>query len=161
MNTAFLSLGSNVKPEENLPKAVRLLSDQVQITAISSIWHTQAIGSESPAFLNAAVKILAYFSAHDLKENILCKIEEELGRVRIQNKFAPRPIDLDILIFNDKVLDSSLFTLDHLIFPMSELTPELIDEEHNLRLQEIAQLHRFQTSAYCVGRFSDQLISSF
>jgi 7,8-dihydro-6-hydroxymethylpterin-pyrophosphokinase len=64
-----------------------------------------------------------------------------MGRVRGSDKFAPRTIDLDILTFNQEIIEPNLFLLDYLIFPVEELEPELLDAKTGKKLFEIAKEH--------------------
>ena len=155
MNTAYLSLGSNIEPEKNLPDALKRLAEFVHIEGVSSVWHTRSIGSMGPDFLNAAVKVSTELNAYTLKEEILCSLEESMGRIRLADKNAPRTIDVDILVFNQEVLDRHIFLYDHLILPLSELIPELRESVNSPSLREIASTHESTTSAYRVGHISN------
>lgn len=96
-NTAYLSLGSNIEPEANLPAAVRLLAQMTRLTVVSRVWETTPVGLSGQAnFLNAAVVVETDLPALALKHEVLEVIERQLGRVRQADKNAPRPIDLDI-----------------------------------------------------------------
>jgi 2-amino-4-hydroxy-6-hydroxymethyldihydropteridine diphosphokinase len=154
MNTAYLSLGSNIDPEKNLPEALHRLSLSMEICGVSSLWRTPSIGYDGPDFLNAAVCVKTNFDAHHLKEDILCLIEQEMGRIRQSNKNAPRPIDLDILLFNNQIMEPGLFTLDHLIFPLAELLPMLKEKSEAPPLQEIALQHLSISNATQFGKFN-------
>jgi 2-amino-4-hydroxy-6-hydroxymethyldihydropteridine diphosphokinase len=152
MNLAYVGIGSNIEPEKNIPVSLQILSRSVKIIAASSLWHTEAIGTTSQPFLNAAIQVECEFSLHDLKEEVLCSVEEQMGRVRTQDKNAPRPIDLDILVFNNEIQDPAIFSQDHLMFPLSELLPGLLVPESMLTLLQIAQEHAMSTKAYEMGK---------
>jgi 2-amino-4-hydroxy-6-hydroxymethyldihydropteridine diphosphokinase len=126
--TACLLLGSNILPEHYLPSAVNLIQKQLEILKTSSVWETSAIGSEGPNFLNAALLVATSFDALSLKEQILRPIEAQLGRVRTQDKNAARTIDIDILIFNEQVLDRTLWDYAFRAVPAAEILPGVISE---------------------------------
>jgi 2-amino-4-hydroxy-6-hydroxymethyldihydropteridine diphosphokinase len=154
MNIVYIGIGSNIEPEINIPKALNFLAQTIAIKRVSSYWHTPAVGSVSPPFLNAAIEVRTELSQHDLKENVLCQIEEKLGRVRVPDKNAPRPIDLDILVFNNGIIDPSIFSIDHLLYPLSELNSQLIDPSQSITLSEIVKSHARNNQVYCVGKIS-------
>lgn len=141
---ACLMLGSNIRPEENLQQALYLLREQVSIQKISSVWKTPAVGSPGPDFLNAAILVQTDLGARELKDSVLRPLETKLGRVRVEDKNAPRTIDLDIIIFDDVLLDDALWHQAYLAVPISELLPEyssqqgvlLIDAAHLLAGEE-------------------------
>lgn len=138
MNKAFLILGSNIYPEDNIPKALRYLKESFTLKRISSTWKTKAIGASAPDFLNTAAEIETNLDAHSLKEKCLCHIEEVMGRVRLPDKNAPRTIDIDIVVFNYEVLEPEIFTLEHLALPLSDLLPSIKDPTTGTRLKVIA-----------------------
>ncbi len=118
-----LLLGSNIQPEENLRLGMDLLRQQLKVVCNSSVWETIAVGSDGPNFLNMAVLIVTPFEALDLKEKILRPLEQRLGRVPSEDKNAPRPIDVDIVIFDDSLLDPNLWQFAHRAVPVAELLP--------------------------------------
>jgi 2-amino-4-hydroxy-6-hydroxymethyldihydropteridine diphosphokinase len=118
----YIGLGSNIAPLQNLPEAVDQLTSAIEVEELSSVWETPAIGSEGPNFLNAVARARTYLALGDLKNKILCEIEANMGRVRSIDKNAPRPIDLDILIFDDEVLDATIWDQVHLAMPLAELS---------------------------------------
>jgi len=149
MNEACLLLGSNIDPEKNIPLALQSLrqSPLIRVAQISSIWQTAAVGSAGADFLNVAVKVLVDCEFDCLKQMILSEIEKELGRVRTANKNAPRTIDLDVVVYNQKVMEDSLFELDHLILPVSELMPKIYSDKYHCTLEEQAAQRLHTTNA--------------
>ena len=140
MNEACLLLGSNIDPEKNIPLALHSLrqSPLIQVEQISSIWQTAAVGSEGADFLNVAVKVLVNCEYDCLKQMILSEIEKELGRVRTEDKNAPRTIDLDVVVYNQRMMDDNLFEWDHLILPVSELMPQIYSDKYHCTLEDQA-----------------------
>jgi 2-amino-4-hydroxy-6-hydroxymethyldihydropteridine diphosphokinase len=135
----FLSLGSNVDPFTNIPLAVRLLREYSPALELSLAYETPAVGSAGPNFLNLAAGLVTLLEAGALKEQVLRPIEQRLGRVRTADKYAPRSIDLDVIVFDGRVLDDELWWRVHLALPLSELLPDLLDPASGRRLREVAQ----------------------
>src|SRR4030042_3299891 len=124
-NLAILLLGSNIDPAVNLKKALELLNCSLLITKYSRIWVTEAVGNKGPNFLNTAVEVKTSLTSDQLKEKIVSPIEIGLGRIRTSDKYAPRTIDVDIIIFNGKVLDENLWNNVFIALPVSEIFPDL------------------------------------
>ena len=124
-NRAILLLGSNIDPAANLKKALELLCCSMTITRTSQIWITEAVGNKGPDFLNTAVEVKTGLNADQLKKKIISPIENELGRIRTTDKYAPRTIDIDIIIFNGKVIDANLWDKVFIALPTSEIFPNL------------------------------------
>jgi 2-amino-4-hydroxy-6-hydroxymethyldihydropteridine diphosphokinase len=138
-NNAILLLGSNIQPEDNIKKALDLLAEQVDISQRSRIWETGAVGSSGPNFLNVAVEIETPLSAVDIKQEVITPIENRLKRVRTQDKYAPRTMDIDIILYNGEVLDSDLWKKAFVAIPVSELLPGLIHPTRKTALSLIAE----------------------
>ncbi len=131
----FLSLGSNIEPHINLPRAVRQLAEQVTLRGASRVYASAAVGGPpgSPTFLNAAVEIATRFEPADLKFRILRPLEAELGRTRDGNRNAPRTLDLDLALWGERIIDDpihSIFLPDpdilrfaHVALPLADLAP--------------------------------------
>ena len=119
-----LLLGSNIRPEKNLTLGVDLLREKVRIVRISSVWETPSVGSPGPDYLNLALLVATSLEASDLKEKVLRPLEAQLGRVRSADKNAPRPIDLDIILYDDQQLDPNLWLYAHRAVPVAEILPE-------------------------------------
>lgn len=139
MNEVYLLLGSNINPEKNILLALEYLNRNFNILEVSHTWQTKPVGSDAADFLNTVVRLETNLDAFTLKECCLCHIEEVLGRVRQADKNAPRTIDLDIIIFNGKVLDDSLFFYAHMIIPFAELLPDLVDPKSQKNLSTLSE----------------------
>jgi 2-amino-4-hydroxy-6-hydroxymethyldihydropteridine diphosphokinase len=122
---ACLLLGSNIEPEQNIPQAVIFLRDKLTILRISSVWETASVDCCYPDFLNMAVLVATSLNASELKEQVLRPLEAQMGRVRTTDKNASRPIDVDIILFDSKLLDPSLWQQVHQATPVAELFPDL------------------------------------
>jgi len=127
VHQVVIGLGSNISPAENLRSSLYLLGRLVPIKAVSGVWRTPAIGSPGPDFLNAAVLISTQLSIEELRDELLRPIENLLGRIRTKDPNAPRTIDLDILIYDDQLLDQELWTYAHMGVPVSEIVPAYKD----------------------------------
>jgi 2-amino-4-hydroxy-6-hydroxymethyldihydropteridine diphosphokinase len=146
MHTATILLGSNINPKENIDKAIDRLIRECTLINTSRIWETDAIGSDGPDFLNAAIMIETPLVENDLKNLVLRKIEKDLGRVRTEDKNAPRPIDLDIIIFDEQVVDQDLWQRSFIASPISDLFPNL---QHPINKKTLLQVAKeLQNSAF-------------
>ena len=135
----YLGVGSNIQPQENLPRAINLIRKKLTIEEISSVYQTQAVGSLGPDFLNAVVLVRTTLSCEQLKKTIIREIEDTLGRIRTSDKNAPRTIDIDILIKDDEVYDEDIWELAHLAVPLAELYPDYMHPITNKPLSHIAE----------------------
>lgn len=109
----------------NIPKAIEWLSTKTKLEAISSFWLGPAIGPKAPDFVNGAVCFSTPLTIGQLKTNVLRPIEDKLGRKRDADKFAPRPMDLDILVFDNEVIEPEVWDRAYLAIPLAELIPDL------------------------------------
>ncbi|HEX5836270.1 MAG TPA: 2-amino-4-hydroxy-6-hydroxymethyldihydropteridine diphosphokinase [Anaerolineales bacterium] len=120
---AYLSLGSNIQPEENLVRAVRLLQQHGQIETVSNAWESKSVGAEGPNYLNACLAFVTSFSPAGLKEKVISPIEQALGRKRTGNRFAPRTMDIDIVIFDSMSCDDKYWEQAFVVIPLAEIFP--------------------------------------
>jgi len=132
---AFIGVGSNIDPEINIPHALDLLRQSVRITGISTFYRTPALGREDqPPFYNGVVAVDTELPPCELKFAELRRIEERLGRWRGADRYAPRTIDLDLILYDDLVIeDEDLILPDpeiaqraFLAVPLCELAPALV-----------------------------------
>ncbi len=114
MNRTYLLIGGNVGNRlENMEKAAELIGAKAgEIGKRSAMYETEAWGkSDQPAFLNQVLRVQTDLEPQALLDTIL-GIEQEMGRMR-QEKYGPRTIDIDILLYNDMVLESDKLSLPH------------------------------------------------
>jgi 2-amino-4-hydroxy-6-hydroxymethyldihydropteridine diphosphokinase len=124
VHQVYLSLGSNIKPAIHLPKAIELLREHGEIPKVSNAWESKAVGSDGPNFLNACVLFLSPLLQNDLRVLVLHPIEATLGRIRTADKFAPRTIDIDIVIFDDQSCNDKFWSQAFVVVPLAEIYPE-------------------------------------
>ncbi len=124
IHLAYLSLGSNIQPERNLVKAIQRLQEHGETKRISSAWESESVGAEGPHYLNACVLYAARMNVVELKNQVLLPIEAELGRIRTENQFAPRTMDIDIIIFDGKSCDDKFWEQAFVVVPLAEIHPE-------------------------------------
>ena len=147
MNTCYLLLGGNLgDKEKNLKQAIVLLEQKLGSTAKkSSIFITAAWGNTNqPPFYNQAISINTVLSPLDLLKEIL-KIEEQIGRKRTNDKWQERIIDIDILFYNNEVIELPELKIPHpfiqdrkfVLIPMNEIAPDFI---HPVLKKTIKQL---------------------
>jgi len=139
MNTAYLLIGSNIDPVENTCRAITLLRSLVEINALSRPWETASIGSPGPNYINLALKVTTEFDRTGLKEKVVQPVEHALGRMRSEDKNAPRTIDIDILVFNGEIAEPKLWERPYEALPLADLLPDLLHPISNVKLHEISQ----------------------
>ncbi len=128
MNIAVISVGSNIDPEVNIEKGRSLLAGEHELLGESSFVRTKPIGHlEQPDFVNGAFLISTELDQEELERN-LKKIEKALGRVKSAIKFGPRTIDLDIVVWNGKVVSRDFYARDFVRNACCELLPELAEK---------------------------------
>ena len=137
LHQVYLSLGSNINAENNLPKAIELLRKVGKIETVSSVWETESIGYDGPNFLNLCALFLTDLPSFELKERIIRPIEAELGRIRHANKNAPRTIDIDLLLFDNALQNIEFWNYTFVVVPLSELIP---DFRHPLRHEKLIRV---------------------
>ena len=133
-NLVYLSLGSNVGDREaRLRDALVKLATIGSVVALSSFYETEPVEfTQQPWFLNCALALETGKTPQQVMAAIL-GIEEEIGRRRMQKK-GPRSIDIDILLFDGAIVDSSDLTIPHpalhqrrfVLEPLAEIAPEVL-----------------------------------
>jgi 2-amino-4-hydroxy-6-hydroxymethyldihydropteridine diphosphokinase len=135
---AYLSLGSNIEPEVNLPRAVQTLSQYGEILKISNVWESEPVGTTGDNYLNVCLLFKSKYDKEMLKEDVIQTVEYLLGRRRTEDKFAPRTMDIDLVIFDDEPIGTDWPTLAYIVLPLSEIFPDYINPATNERITETA-----------------------
>lgn len=132
MAEAYIGIGSNIDPKENIKKCLDMLKSGFEVIATSPMYETKPYGYEKqPNFINLAVGIKTELKAHELLKK-LQEIENKLGRKR-DFRFSPRTIDLDILLYSFEVINDKdltiphkgLFERDFMLIPLLDIAPEI------------------------------------
>lgn len=137
LHQVYLSLGSNIEPEINLPNAIQRLKGYGEVKTVSAVWESQAVGSDGPNFLNACILFLTRLQPYEIKEQIIRPIEAELGRIRYADRNAPRTIDIDIVLFDETPLNTEFWGYAFVAMPLAELIP---DFEHPIRREKLIRV---------------------
>lgn len=133
MPVIYLGLGSNILPEENLSLAVRELRRTYGELDVSSVYRSTAVGFKGDDFLNLVVRLRSEESPGEICEEIE-RLHNLSGRVRDAKKWGSRPLDIDLLLYNDLVLDegpvrvprSDILEYSFVLRPLAELAPNLV-----------------------------------
>lgn len=153
----YLALGSNLGDRlANLRNTIRALPPEVEVTAQSPVYETPPWGYEQqPIFLNQVVEALTALSPQDLL-SYLKKLEEQQGRTPTFH-YGPRQIDIDILFYDDLVLNSPNLTIPHprlserafVLVPLADLSLSLRHPVTGKTVAEmLAQVDRSQISLF-------------
>lgn len=137
MTLAYIAIGSNLaSPLEQVNAAVQALGEipHSRIEAVSSFYRTPPLGpQDQPDYLNAAVVLNTALDAETLLDNTQ-RIELQQGRVRKAERWGPRTLDLDIMLFGHEVIHTERLTVPHydmknrgfMLWPLFEVAPDLI-----------------------------------
>ena len=144
MGKAYLSLGSNVRPEQNLASALQSLRQRFGPMTVSPVYRTTAIGFEGPDFLNAAAAIESDLDVHALNA-WLHALEDAQGRDRNGPRFGDRPLDIDIVFYDELVTEGAgnlrvpRPELKHafVLKPLVDIAPGFVDPVSGRTLAEL------------------------
>lgn len=144
MGRALLSLGSNIAPEANLSAALDALRARFGAVVASAVYRFPAVGFDGPDFLNAAAVIESDLDPYALND-WLHALEDAHGRDRTGPRFGDRPLDIDIVFYDDLVLEGPghlQLPRDELrhafvLRPLAEIAPDHLDPRTGRTLAEL------------------------
>ncbi|MGS0677198.1 2-amino-4-hydroxy-6-hydroxymethyldihydropteridine diphosphokinase [Shewanella sp. 0m-4] len=132
MAKIFISLGSNIEPERHLKAALTDLNDYFDALELSSVFESEAVGFEGTNFLNMVVAAQTELPIAEVVSTFK-QIEQNHGRVKGAKKFAPRTLDLDLLLYDDTVTTqpielprAEILYNAFVLWPLAEIAPSLI-----------------------------------
>ena len=147
MTQAFIGIGSNIAPEQNIREALARLSRFVRLTSISTFYREPAIDRPNdPPFYNGVVAIETDLPPAELKSGVLRPIEAAIGRRRSADKYDPRAIDLDLLLYDHLIVSTGELTLPDpdilsrafVALPLYEIAPQLVLPDCRLPIRQVA-----------------------
>jgi 2-amino-4-hydroxy-6-hydroxymethyldihydropteridine diphosphokinase len=160
MPAVYVAIGSNIEPERNLALAVSELKRAFPDARFSSWYRNQAVGFTGDDFFNAVAGFSTELSVQAVIE-ILQRIEATCGRSRDAPRWAPRSMDIDILLYDGVVCDEPKLKLPrpdllkraYMLGPLAELAPEVL---HPTAKQSIGELwRRFDQSSHTMSRLTE------
>jgi 2-amino-4-hydroxy-6-hydroxymethyldihydropteridine diphosphokinase len=144
----YIALGANLGDRRaNLAEALRRLEPDIHVEAVSALYESPPQPpAPPPAYLNAACRVTTRLEPRDLLV-YLKRIEREMGRETTE-RWAPRPIDLDIALYDDRIVDEPGLTIPHprlaerafVLRPLLDLDPNLTHPATGERLAELLSL---------------------
>jgi 2-amino-4-hydroxy-6-hydroxymethyldihydropteridine diphosphokinase len=133
MATVYLGLGSNIRPARNLRLAVNSLRSHFGEVVLSNVYQSKALGFAGDDFLNLVARIETDLSAREVFA-VLENIQKQSGRNRESAKFASRPLDIDLLLYNRLVNDkpplrvprSDVLEYSFVLVPLAEIAADYV-----------------------------------
>lgn len=144
MPMIYISLGSNINKEQNTRAGINALKQAFGELILSSVYESEAVGFEGDAFYNMVIACQVTTPVHQTNQ-ILRDIEDANGRDRSGPKFSSRTLDLDLLLYDDLVLDENGLKLPRdeilknafVLWPLAEIAPELKHPETDTTYAEL------------------------
>jgi 2-amino-4-hydroxy-6-hydroxymethyldihydropteridine diphosphokinase len=132
MAKIYLGLGSNVDPHKYLRLGIRELGAQFGVLELSNVYRSKAVGFEGEEFLNLVVGLETEMSPLEIHE-VIEKMHIVAGRQRGESRYAPRTLDIDLLLYDDLVLKEAPLSLPRVdilkysfvLGPLAEIAPDL------------------------------------
>jgi 2-amino-4-hydroxy-6-hydroxymethyldihydropteridine diphosphokinase len=145
----YLALGANIgNRQRNIELGLRWLAPAVRVTAVSSLYRSTALVLEGapagPDYVNCVCEAETELAPHDLLAHVK-SIEHAIGR-RPAERWSPRPIDIDILLYDDTIIDDPDLTIPHprmlernfVLVPLAEIAPTLTHPTAHRTITDLA-----------------------
>ena len=130
--SVYVSLGSNIQPAKHIRIAVRELHKHFGELSISRVFESEAVGFDGENFYNLVVGFNSELPVADI-DHIIHNIEDEYGRDRSQPRFSARTLDIDLLLYDEAIIDAGRLQLPRdeitknafVLWPLAEIAPQL------------------------------------
>ncbi len=147
MTQCYVSVGSNIDKAKNIEAGLNSLREIFGELSISPIYETAAVGFEGDDFYNLVVGFESDLSAHAVFQ-ILRELEFKHGRSPNSQKFSPRHLDLDLLLYGDEIIDDGILKLPRadiekyafVLQPLADIAPDLIHPIHQKTYRTMLKL---------------------
>jgi len=120
MVALLVGMGSNINPESNLKQAACALRSRFSDVLFSSVYRSAAVGMQGEDFLNACCLLCSDMEMTEVRL-VLKQFEDAQGRDRSEGSWRPRTLDLDVLLYDGRVIDDELYRYAHAFVPAAEL----------------------------------------
>jgi 2-amino-4-hydroxy-6-hydroxymethyldihydropteridine diphosphokinase len=145
MSVAYIGLGSNIDPEIHIPMALERLRQKLSFIKVSTFYRIPAMGTAlgQGDFINGMVAVETNLTAHQLKFSVLREIEYELGRNKEMPKHAARKMDLDLIIFDQEIIEElnvpepQVLERPYVYLPLLDLNPTIVIPGHEKPLMDM------------------------
>jgi 2-amino-4-hydroxy-6-hydroxymethyldihydropteridine diphosphokinase len=144
MPDVYVAIGGNVEPEKYLDRALSLLQARFGALTVSPAYRNAAVGFEGPDFINLVVKFVSGLPLPQIR-GALQQIEAACDRPSDAPKWAPRTMDIDVLLYGDLVSDApglivprpDLVRRAYMLKPMAEIAPDVVHPMLDKTMQEL------------------------
>ncbi len=156
MNHAWLGIGSNVEPERNIRFAIDALRTAFPVIELSPVYRSRAVGFDGDDFINLVAAVQTAMTPLELRA-WLRMLEDSQGRDRNSPKFSNRVIDVDILLYDDVVMNAPELVLPrpeilrfaHVLRPLADLSPDLPYPGDGRTIDELRRWISLDESGLC------------
>ncbi len=165
--SVFVGIGSNIDKENTIKRAIRALNENFGFLRLSTTYETEAVGFEGPDFFNLVVNFETVLPPVQLADR-LRQIEFANGRQDPEERFSPRTLDLDLLLYGDAIINEEDLNVPRkdvtdypfVLGPLAELVPDLKHPILNITYQELWKAYKNKASMKPVNlKFEQGLLS--